>query len=100
MSEVIKKLQRMLAQAQGFAEDAPLEAVERAKLAVREADRALAQASGDEADQIQALKAMAASRVSLYGGELSGWTESVRDRANLFEEHEQERLASPIRSKI
>jgi hypothetical protein len=99
MSEVIEKLQRMLAQAQGFSRDAPLEAVARAKLAAREADAALAGSSGHEYEQIHALKVMALSRVELYEGRLTGWTEGVRDRADLFETHEQQRLEQPIPSK-
>ncbi|MFT3927904.1 MAG: hypothetical protein QM778_35580 [Myxococcales bacterium] len=99
MSEVTQKLQRMLAQAQGFSRDAPLEAVARAQLAVREAEQALASAHGSEREQLIALKAIAESRVERYGQELSGWTKGVEERANLFETHEQQRIEQPIPSK-
>jgi|GEM_PF-5765323 len=100
MSEVTQKLQRMLAQAQGFSQEAPLEAVARAQLAVREAERALTHAQGAEREQLQALRAIAASRVETYSARLSGWTKGVEARANLFETHEQQRIEQPIPPKV
>ena len=100
MSEVTQKLQRMLAQAQGFSADAPLEAVARAELAVKEAERALATAQGTEQEQLIALRAIAASRVEKYKNQLSGWLEGVEQRADLFESNEQARIEQPIPPKV
>jgi hypothetical protein len=100
MSEVTKKLQRMIAQAQGFAKDAPLEALARAQLALRESEAALATAPAAEREQLAALKAIAASRVETYQAQLSGWNKGVRERSDTFETHEQERLEQAIPTKI
>jgi uncharacterized membrane protein len=100
MSEVTQKLQRMLAQAQGFAADAPLEAVARAQLAVKEAEQALTKAQGTEREQLLALRAIATSRVEKYENQLSGWTKGVEERADLFESNEQARIEQPIPPKV
>jgi hypothetical protein len=98
MSEVTQKLQRMLAQAQGFSQDTPREAVARAELAVQEADSALTTAQGTEREQLLTLRAMAAARVENYGAQLANWTRGVQQRADLFESNEQDRLKQPIPS--
>jgi hypothetical protein len=100
MSELTDKLQRMLAQAQGFAKDAPLEALTRAQLAAKEAAAALPAASGEEREVLESLHAMAVSRSEKYQAVLGGWSETVRERANLFATHERERLAQPIPPKV
>jgi hypothetical protein len=99
MSEVTQKLQRMLAQAQGFASQAPLEALARAELAAREAQAALETATGAERERLGSLHAIALSRVEQYGALLADWSAGVRQRADLFEHHEMERLEQPIPSK-
>ncbi len=97
MSDVTQKLQRMLAQAQGFSQDGtPPEAVARAKLALQESERALAGAHGTEREQLSALRAIAASRVEKYEAELASWLKGVAQRADLFETNEQERLIQPV----
>ena len=100
MSDVTEKLQRMLAQAQIFSqEQVPLEAVARAKLAIREADQALLAVSGPEREQLIALRAIAASRAERYEAERASWTKGVAERANQFEVNEQEKLKQPISTK-
>jgi hypothetical protein len=100
MSEVTEKLQRMLAQAQIFSqEQIPLEAVARAKLAVRESEQALETATGPEREQLIALRAIAASRAERYEAQRSSWTKGVAERANQFELSEQEKLKQPIATK-
>jgi hypothetical protein len=96
MSEVTQKLKYMLVQAQMFAADAPLEALARAELAVREAKAALHAGHGIDRDQLTSLLAIAQSRVELYGARLSKWTAGVQERADLFEENEMQRLEQPL----
>jgi hypothetical protein len=100
MSELTDRLKRMLAQAQGFANDAPLEAVSRAQLAVRTATAALPSLAGAEHDEVASLLSLARTRVERYQATYDSWDESVRDRAALFAQHERERLAQPIPPKV
>lgn len=101
MSEVISKLKRMLAQSQGFLGDAPLEAVARAELAVREADKAIAgTADVQEREQLVGLRAIAASRVEKYRAANQAWSAENQARADLFAENEQLRLEQPIAGKL
>jgi hypothetical protein len=99
MSDVIQKLQRMLAQAQVFAKEAPLEAVARAQQAAREAEAALSDASGKEREELELLRAMALMRAEKYEARLEGWTRGVQERAELFTTHESQRLQQAIPSK-
>lgn len=100
MSEVINKLRRMLAQAQGFAEDAPLEALARARLAVQEARAAAAAASGAEREELEGLATLAERRVAKYEARLAEWTASVQARAAAFEAHERESLQRALPAKV
>ena len=100
MSDTIQKLQRALSQAQTFAHDAPLEALARAQLVVREAEAALTNVDAEQREQIEELHAMAVSRVRKYEGQVARWDKGVRVRAELFHMHEVERLQRPIALKI
>jgi hypothetical protein len=90
----------MLAQAQGFAKDTPLEALTRAQLAAKEAAAALETAAGEEREELENLHAIAISRVEKYETLLASWTMRVRERADLFSTHEKQRLANPIPPKL
>jgi hypothetical protein len=100
MSEVTKKLRRMLAQAQGFAKDAPLEALARVQLAAREAEAALATANGDERAELETLRALAHSRADKYAAAFAHWQAEVEARAARFGAHERSVLQEPIPPKI
>jgi len=99
MSELRDQITRMLSQSQGFAGTAPLEAVARAQLAQRTAVAALPRLHGEELSEIHALLAIAKSRVERYQAGLAAWSESVRERQELFTQHERERLQNPIPTK-
>jgi hypothetical protein len=99
MSELISHLRRMLSQAQMFANDAPMEAVARAKLLVHEAHEGLAHVSEVERDEVLAILQLARKRVARYEQKLAAFQGTVEERAALFLKHEHERLQQSIPSK-
>jgi hypothetical protein len=99
MSELTNGLRRMLSQAQGFAKDAPLEALSRAQVALSTARGALAGAGDGEQHELQILCELAEARVERYQGLLAAWSAGVRERAELYNRHERERLQQPIPEK-
>jgi hypothetical protein len=100
MSEAIEKLRRMLAQAQKFAIETPMEAVARIKLVQSEASALLSTARGDEREDLESILAMAKARRENYERELKAWDSEVRQRADQFVANEQARLGHPLPRKI
>jgi hypothetical protein len=100
MSELTNQVRRMLNQAQTFATDAPLEAVSRVRLALRTAQAGLLKASGDEASQLRTLIELATARIERYDLTLASWSSGVRARADLYNQHERERLQNPLPPKV
>ena len=94
------RVRKMLSQAASFAVDAPLEAVSRAKLARSTAQSALATASGEERTTLQTLIEIANARLERYELKLAAWTVQNRQRADLFGQHERERLQQPLPPKV
>jgi hypothetical protein len=90
----------MLNQAQKFATDAPLEAVSRARLALRTAQGGLAKAGGEEATQLRTLIELAEARIERYALTLASWSSEVRARAHLYTQNERERLQKPLPPKV
>ena len=100
MSELTDRLRRMLAQAQVFAGDAPMEALARARLLVRESNDALSVAGDVERDDVQAILLLARKLVAKYETSVAAFqTENAR-RATLLYENEMERLVRPIPAKV
>lgn len=100
MSALIDNLRRMLAQAQGFARDAPLEALARAGRAVSEGNKALGTTSGEEREELESLLELAKSRVVKYEARLAEWRAEVVSRAAVYLTHERERLERPLAPKL
>src|SRR5262245_52105958 len=100
MSEAIQKLQRALSQAQKFVKDAPLEAGARGSLVWKQAQVAAKSAKSPEREQLNELAALALSRVKKYQQAVDGWQAGLRERAELFHQHEVERLQRPIAPKL
>lgn len=100
MSELTNRVRRMLSQAQTFAKDAPLEALSRAQLALRTARAALVQASEEERPALQTLCELAENRSERYQAVLARWSTQVRERAELYNEHERQRLQQPLPQKV
>lgn len=94
------KVRKMLSQAGSFVVDAPLEAVSRVKLARSTAEGALATASSDERAALQTLIEVANARLERYELKLAAWTVQNQQRADLFGQHERERLQQPIPPKV
>lgn len=100
MSELTIRVRRMLSQAQTFAKDAPLEALSRAQLALRTASAALAQASEEERPELQTLCELAETRSERYQAVLASWSTQVRERSELYNENERQRLQQPLPQKV
>jgi hypothetical protein len=100
MSELTNRVRRMLSQAQTFAKDAPLEALSRAQLALRTASASLAQASEDERLELQTLCELAETRSERYQVVLASWSAGVRERSELYNQHERQRLQQPLPQKV
>ena len=100
MSELTDRLRRMLAQAQVFVGDAPMEAVARAKLLVREANAALSVAGDVERDEVHAILQLARKLVAKYEARLEAFQSENAQRAALIHQHEMERLTQPIPAKV
>jgi hypothetical protein len=100
MSELTNQVRRMLNQAQKFAKDAPLEAVSRARLALRTAQAGLSKTSGEETAQLRTLIELAEERIERYELTLASWSSEVRARADLYNQNERERLQKPLPPKV
>ena len=100
MSEAIQILRRMLAQAQRFADETPLEAVARAKTVRKEAVALFAGATGEERAELEEIASIAASRIEQYEQRLAAWQAEVRERAQQFVRNEHAVLDQPIPPKI
>lgn len=100
MSEFVGRMQRALAQAKGFTEDAPLEAVARTELVVRELEAALPSAPHTERAELEALRALAVRRLETYRALEQTFRKEATTRANLFGQHERERLADALPVKV
>ena len=85
MSELTSRLRRMLAQAEGFTTDAPMEALARAKLLVHEAHAALSLASDAERDEVLSILSMAKKRIVKYEQKLETFQGANHQRAALFD---------------
>ncbi len=96
MSELTSRLRRMLSQAQGFAEDAPMEALARAKLLVHEAHASLVLAGEDERDEVLSILQLARKRVARYEGKVQAFQKANAERAALFQRNETQRYASAV----
>jgi hypothetical protein len=94
MSELTSRLKRMLSQAQGFVEDAPMEAFARAKLLVHEAHASLVLASEDEREEVLGILQLARKRVARYESKVQAFQKANVERAALFQHHEQQRYAA------
>ena len=96
MNELEKRLRTLLSQAQSFVTAAPMEAVARAKLVVREGQAALDGA--DEATQawLKPLVAYAESKVGKYEAALEAWQADNHARADLFSQNERDRYEAPV----
>lgn len=100
MSELTDRLNRMLTQAQIFVRDAPLEAQSRALLAVQTAETALPGLAGAERDAVVELHAVAQKRAARYAATFATWSQGVRDRAEMFGDHERKCLDLPLPPKL
>jgi len=100
MSELTNQVRRMLNQAQKFVTEAPLEAVSRARLALRTAQAGLARAGADEASQLRTLIELAEERIVRYELMLASWSSEVRAREELYNQNERERLQKPLPAKV
>jgi hypothetical protein len=100
MSELTHRVRRMLSQAQTFVKDAPLEALSRAQLALRTASAALAHASDEERPELQTLCELAETRSDRYQAALATWSSEVRERAELYNAHERQRLQQPLPKRV
>jgi hypothetical protein len=87
----------MLAQTQGFAEDAPMEALARAKLLVHEAHASVALAGEDEREEVLSILQLARKRVARYEGKVQAFQKANAERAALFQHHEEARYAGAVR---
>ena len=96
MSELTSRLRRMLSQTQGFAEDAPMEALARAKLLVHEAHAAVALAGEGERDEVLGILQLARKRVGRYETKVEAFQKANAERAALFQRNETERYAGAV----
>jgi hypothetical protein len=96
MSELTSRLRRMLSQTQAFAEDAPMEALARAKLLVHEAHASVALASENERDEVLGILQLARKRVSRYEAKVAAFQQANAERAALFQRNEQQRYAEAV----
>lgn len=96
MTELTSRLRRMLSQAQGFAEDAPMEALARAKLLVHEAHAAAALAGEGEREEVLGILQLARKRVARYEAKVEAFQKANVERAALFQSNEQQRYAAPV----
>lgn len=99
MSELTDTVRRMLSQAQVFARDTPFEAVSRARQAMQLVDTALAAASLDERPALEALRKIASSRAAKYKATLDGWNDKIKDRADVYNQTERDRIGQPLRTR-
>lgn len=100
MSELTNRVRRMLSQAHGFTTDAPLEAISRTKQAMVAIRAGLESAAGEERDQLAQLLELAESRLPRYEQAFASWSSTVRERADLFQKNEVERLQRPLPAKV
>lgn len=100
MSELTDRLRRMLSHAQDFAKDAPLEAVARVRDAAAFAREALPRASAEERAEVASLLELAEAREAAYQAAFERWSREVKARAELFQQHERERLQQPLPRKV
>ena len=90
-----KSWSRMLVQAAHFADlDKTLEALERARICLKEIDATIL-ALG-EAETLGPERTRAVGRVDAYQKLHAKWLTSTQTRADLFEAHEQERYDAPL----
>jgi hypothetical protein len=90
----------MLSQAQVFVGDAPMEALARAQLLVREANAAHSVASDVERDEVHAILSLARKLVTKYEGRLAAFQADNAQRAALLRANEMERLQRPMPAKV
>jgi hypothetical protein len=100
MSELTSRLRRMLAQAEGFTTDAPMEALARAKLLAHEAHAALSLAGDAERDEVLSILSMAKKRIAKYEQKVETFQGANHRRAAQFDTNEQQRLQQPIPLKV
>lgn len=100
MSELTDRVRRMLVQAQQFEEHAPLEAVERATLAISALSSALQTADQAEAAALRELRALAEARRARYQAALDAWTQRIEARAQQYQQRERDRLGQPLPAKV
>jgi hypothetical protein len=99
MSELTDSVRKMLSQAQVFARDTPFEAVSRMRQAVKMVDEALATAAPEKRPELEALRKITLSRLGKFEDTLASWTEKVKGRAELYNQHERDRIQLPLRAK-
>jgi len=99
MSELTDRVRRMLSQAQVFARDTPFEAVSRARQALHEIDAALATANPEERLALDGLRKLAESRYEKYEAVQATWIEKNRERGEVYNQHERDRIAAPLRAR-
>lgn len=100
MSELTNKVRRMLAQAQKFVTEAPLEAVSRTQLALRTATDGLSGASAEERAELKMLIEQAETSLARSEEALAAWSGEVRARAQTYTENERKRLQQPLPPKV
>lgn len=101
MSELTDRVRKMLSQAQVFVRDTPFEALSRVRQAAQEIDAELAQTTDEqERASLLALQKVVAGRAAKYQQRLDAWLSEAEARANLYNEHERERLQQPMRAKV
>jgi hypothetical protein len=100
MSELTDRLRRMLAQTQVFVGDAPMEAVARGQLLVREANAALSVAGDVERDEVHAILQLARKMVAKYEARVATFQTANAERAALLHRNEMDRLARPLPAKV
>jgi hypothetical protein len=96
MSELTSRLRRMLSQAQGFAEDAPMEALARTKLLVHEAHASVALAGEHEREEVLGILQLARKRVARYEAKVQAFQKANAERAALFQRNEEQRYVSAV----
>lgn len=96
MTDLETRLRALLAQAQTFVTDAPMEAVARAKLAEGEARAALAGADAETEAWLRPLHAYAEARITKYQAVLDGWLQENQERSDTFSQNERDRYVAPV----
>ena len=100
MSELTDQIRRMLVQAQEFEGPAPLEAMERARLAVAECSAALSSCVPEEHGELSSLLALARARHERYQRGFERFTADAEARAAAFQSHERAHLTRPLPAKV